>query len=55
MNLIDTYWPFGLLAATAVGAKNGLFILIFFQFFKVFNFSYSLICKVLVTVSVIAF
>ena len=34
MNLIDTYWPFGLLAATAVGAKNGLFILIFFQFFK---------------------
>lgn len=34
LNLIDTYWPFGLLAATAVGAKNGLFILIFFQFFK---------------------
>ena len=34
MNLIDTYWPFGLLAATAVGAKNGLFILIFSSFSK---------------------
>lgn len=34
MNLIDTYWPFGLMAATATNAKNGLFILIFFQFFK---------------------
>lgn len=34
MNLIDTYWPFGLMAATAVNARNGLFILIFFQFFK---------------------
>ena len=34
LNLIDSFLPFGLLAATAVGVKNGLFILIFFQFFR---------------------
>lgn len=34
LNMIGTYTPFTLLAATAMGAKNGLFILIFFQFFK---------------------
>lgn len=34
LNLIDSYLPFGLLAATAVGIKNGLFVLIFFQFFR---------------------
>lgn len=34
LNLIDTYTPFAFLASTAMGAKNGLFILIFFQFFK---------------------
>jgi multiple sugar transport system permease protein len=34
LNLIDTYIPFALLASTGMGVKNGLFILIFFQFFK---------------------
>lgn len=34
LNLIDTFTPFTLLSMTAMGAKNGLFILIFFQFFK---------------------
>lgn len=34
LNLIDTYIPFGLLAATGMGVKNGLFILIFFQLFR---------------------
>ena len=34
LNLIDTFTPFTLLSMTAMGAKNGLFILIFYQFFK---------------------
>ena len=34
ISLIDTYWPFAMLAATSMGVKNGLFILIFTQFFK---------------------
>ena len=34
ISLIGTYWPFSLLAATAMGTKNGLFILIFTQFFR---------------------
>lgn len=34
LNLIDTFTPFALLSATAMGVKNGLFILLFFQFFK---------------------
>ena len=34
ISLIGTYWPFSLLAVTAMGTKNGLFILIFTQFFR---------------------
>ena len=34
LNLIDTFTPFTMLAATCMGVKNGLFILIFFQFFR---------------------
>ncbi len=34
INLIGTYWPFGLQAATAVGLKNGLFIFIARQYFR---------------------
>lgn len=34
ISLIDTYWPFAMLASTAMATKNGLFILIFTQFFR---------------------
>ncbi|MFC7682163.1 carbohydrate ABC transporter permease [Paenibacillus sp. GCM10028914] len=34
LNLIDTFWPFLLSSATAMGLKNGLYIYIFRQFFR---------------------
>ena len=34
VNLLDTFWPFFLLAITAQGIKNGLFVYIFRQFFR---------------------
>ncbi|BFH64133.1 MULTISPECIES: carbohydrate ABC transporter permease [Paenibacillus] len=33
-NLIDTFWPFLISSATAMGLKNGLYIYIFRQFFR---------------------
>ncbi|MDQ6420016.1 carbohydrate ABC transporter permease [Paenibacillus sp. LHD-117] len=33
-NLIDTFWPFLISSATAMGLKNGLYIFIFRQFFR---------------------
>ncbi len=33
-NLIDTFWPFIISSATAMGLKNGLYIYIFRQFFR---------------------
>lgn len=34
VNLIDTYWPFILQAATTMGVRNGLYIYMLRQFFK---------------------
>ncbi|UVI28302.1 carbohydrate ABC transporter permease [Paenibacillus spongiae] len=34
VNLIDTFWPFLISSATAMGLKNGLYIYIFRQFFR---------------------
>lgn len=34
LNLIDTFWPFLISSATAMGLKNGLYIYIFRQFFR---------------------
>jgi len=34
LNLLDSYWPFILQAATGMGIKSGLFIFIFRQFFR---------------------
>lgn len=34
VNLIDTLWPFGFLAATGLGIKNGLYIYLMTQFFR---------------------
>lgn len=34
LNLIDTFWPFLISYATAMGLKNGLYIYIFRQFFR---------------------
>lgn len=34
VNLLDSYWPFILQAATGMGIKSGLFIFIFRQFFR---------------------
>lgn len=34
INLIDTFWPFLISSATAMGLKNGLYIYIFRQFFR---------------------
>lgn len=34
LNLLDSFWPFFLLATTGQGIKNGLFIYIFRQFFR---------------------
>ncbi|MCQ6561344.1 carbohydrate ABC transporter permease [Paenibacillus mendelii] len=34
INLLDSYWPFILQAATGMGIKSGLFIFIFRQFFR---------------------
>ena len=34
INLIDTFWPFFISSATAMGLKNGLYIYIFRQFFR---------------------